>query len=174
MTAWTTPRTYTANEVLTKTIMDTHVRDNLNYLFEQIHSGSSTAGWASFTPSIANLTTTSGTLVGKKAFAGRTTLFYISFTFGASSAVGGSLTLTLPETSISMVAGAPIGQCTFNDAGTGFIDGMLHWATTTTAVFVSKSVSGSNVVRAALSSTAPFTWATGDTITALGFYERAS
>ena len=28
--AWTTPRTWTTGEVVTKTIMDTHVRDNFN------------------------------------------------------------------------------------------------------------------------------------------------
>ena len=28
--AWTTPRTYTTNEVISKAILDTHVRDNLN------------------------------------------------------------------------------------------------------------------------------------------------
>jgi len=28
--AWTTPRTWTAGELVTKTIMDTHVRDNFN------------------------------------------------------------------------------------------------------------------------------------------------
>jgi hypothetical protein len=32
--AWTTPRTWTANELVTKAIMDTHVRDNLNALRE--------------------------------------------------------------------------------------------------------------------------------------------
>ena len=40
--AWTTPRTWTTGEVVTKTIMDTHVRDNLNALasldFAQITS----------------------------------------------------------------------------------------------------------------------------------------
>lgn len=36
MTAWTTPRTWTIGETVTKSIMDTHVRDNLNYLYEQI------------------------------------------------------------------------------------------------------------------------------------------
>jgi hypothetical protein len=30
--AWTTPRTWTTDEVVTKAIMDTHIRDNLNYL----------------------------------------------------------------------------------------------------------------------------------------------
>jgi hypothetical protein len=31
--AWTTPRTWTNGEVVTKTIQDTHIRDNLNWLF---------------------------------------------------------------------------------------------------------------------------------------------
>lgn len=30
--SWTTPRTYVTGELITKTIMDTHVRDNLNAL----------------------------------------------------------------------------------------------------------------------------------------------
>jgi hypothetical protein len=30
--AWTTPRTWTTGELVTKTIMDTHVRDNFNWL----------------------------------------------------------------------------------------------------------------------------------------------
>lgn len=30
--AWTSPRTYTAGELITKAILDTHVRDNLNAL----------------------------------------------------------------------------------------------------------------------------------------------
>ena len=30
--AWTTPRTWTTGELVTKTIMDTHIRDNLNAL----------------------------------------------------------------------------------------------------------------------------------------------
>lgn len=38
MTSWTNPRTWTIGEKVTKVIMDTHVRDNLNYLKEQIDS----------------------------------------------------------------------------------------------------------------------------------------
>lgn len=33
--AWTTPRTWTTGETVTKTIMDTHVKDNLDYLKTQ-------------------------------------------------------------------------------------------------------------------------------------------
>lgn len=33
MTVWTDPRTWTLGELVTKAIMDTHIRDNLNYLY---------------------------------------------------------------------------------------------------------------------------------------------
>ena len=36
--AWTTPRTWTTGELVTKTIMDTHVRDNLSFLGAIHHS----------------------------------------------------------------------------------------------------------------------------------------
>ena len=36
MTSWTTPRTYTIGEKITKAILDTHVRDNENHLKEQV------------------------------------------------------------------------------------------------------------------------------------------
>lgn len=39
MTDWTTPRTWTIGEKVTKLILDTHVRDNLNHLKEILNSG---------------------------------------------------------------------------------------------------------------------------------------
>jgi hypothetical protein len=71
MTDWTNPRTWSIGELVTKAIMDTHLRDNLNYLKEQLdligdlsttlklikrQGGSSTdwttAGTTSYTPSL--------------------------------------------------------------------------------------------------------------------------
>lgn len=43
MTAWTSPRTYTIGEKITKMILDTHVRDNLLHLKELLNSGTVTA-----------------------------------------------------------------------------------------------------------------------------------
>jgi hypothetical protein len=34
--AWTTPRTWNAGETVTSSIMNTHVRDNFNFLFSQL------------------------------------------------------------------------------------------------------------------------------------------
>ena len=38
--AWSTPRTWTTGEIVTKTIMDTHVRDNLNAVYSSLGSSS--------------------------------------------------------------------------------------------------------------------------------------
>lgn len=37
--AWTTPRTWVTNELVTASIMNTHVRDNLNALFSPLSDG---------------------------------------------------------------------------------------------------------------------------------------
>ena len=42
--AWTTPRTWTDGEVVGKTIMDAHVRDNLEFLYDRTQGGRS-KGW---------------------------------------------------------------------------------------------------------------------------------
>lgn len=41
-TSWTTPRTWTAGETVTDTIMNTHVRDDLYYLYNLLTGGVST------------------------------------------------------------------------------------------------------------------------------------
>ena len=44
MTDWTTPRTYVIGETITKSILDTHIRDNENYLKEQVDLKASLTG----------------------------------------------------------------------------------------------------------------------------------
>lgn len=51
--AWTTPRTWPANENTTAAVFNTHVRDNLLYLYEHIVIGN-----LSITPSAPNTPTT--------------------------------------------------------------------------------------------------------------------
>jgi hypothetical protein len=70
--AWTTPRTWNVSELVTAALMNTHVRDNLNYLKEQIDTnlansfrlvgrrGGSATDWATtgttnYTPATAKI-----------------------------------------------------------------------------------------------------------------------
>lgn len=72
MTSWTNPRTWNIGELVTKAMMDTHIRDNFNYIKEQLdligvavlkltkrQGGSSTdwntAGTTNFTPTAENI-----------------------------------------------------------------------------------------------------------------------
>lgn len=168
MTSWTTPRTWTS-EVLTSTLANTHLRDNLNHLSEQI----SRTGWSSFTPSWSGVTVGNGTNAGYKAYAGKTTILRVEFTLGSTSAITGSVILTLPDTSVTHILRHPLGLVTFEDNGTNYYEGIMDWASTTTAVAAYFQVTGSIITRTALSSTAPFTWATSDKILITCMYERA-
>ena len=52
--AWTTPRTWTTNEIVTAAMLNTDVRDNLNALSAHSHSGAGGDGAGLFVPSWAN------------------------------------------------------------------------------------------------------------------------
>lgn len=60
MTAWTTPKTWNTNDILTSADMDTYVRDNSKHLFERILTGS------------VNYTLVSGGGTGPSAVSGST------------------------------------------------------------------------------------------------------
>jgi hypothetical protein len=172
MTSFTTPRTWTS-ETLTSTLLNTHLRDNENYLFENIHSGSGTAGWASFTPSWTNLTVSNGVNVGKKGYAGKTTFFYISLTFGSSTSVSGAIAVAFPDTAVTLTNNTPVGNVHFLDSGTAIFLGSVFWATTALMSIYVPNVASTYPTLAATSSTVPFTWTTNDQILIQGAYERA-
>lgn len=60
--AWTTPRTWTDGEIVTKAIMDTHVRDNLDYLKDRLDGAAK-----QYIRTATNYTTTSASLVAVDA-----------------------------------------------------------------------------------------------------------
>jgi hypothetical protein len=169
MTAWSAPRTW-ASETMTSTLLNTHLRDNLNHLAEQ----TSRAGWTSFTPSWTNLTTTSGTNTGKYGYSGKTSFFYIEFTFGASSSIGGVVSVAFPETAVTYLGAHPVAVVTLYDASPlNYYEGWGYWASTAGMSIASRKVSGSYLISEDINATLPFTWATGDKIMIHGFFERA-
>jgi hypothetical protein len=170
MTARPVPRTWVAGETVGATIMNAHVRDALNAIYEDV-----TEAWASFTPTWTNLTAGNGTNVGYYAVAGQTTIFRVVFTFGTTSSIGGSVSVNYPATAVALGGNVPVS------AGVSYIDsnpgttyeGKAVNASSAAVSLFSLAVSGANVVTAALSSTAPFTWTTGDIILLQAIYERA-
>lgn len=65
--AWTNPRTWADAETVTAAIMNLHVRDNLNYLYDP-------GDWTAYTPTVANLSTSTYTATGYYQYINRSTV----------------------------------------------------------------------------------------------------
>lgn len=171
MTAWTTPATWLANQIVSATDLNTQIRDNENHLSEQI----SRTGWAAFTPTVNNLTVgTGGTVTGKIAYAGKTAFFYVEAVLGSSGFSVGALSVNFPETAVTYQVNHPVGWVALYDSSpVATYHGVLAWGSTTVANIAALSVSGSYIVWSGLSSTIPITWAAGDKVLIHAVYERA-
>lgn len=127
--------------------------------------------WVSFTPSWGGLTVTTGTNDAKYAQIGKTVIFSAKFTFGASSAVTGSLTLTLPVA--GRATGSGIFAGVFSDTGTNDFIATPVMTSATVLTLYATNAAGTYASRTATSSTIPFTWVSGDIIYVSGVYEAA-
>lgn len=155
--AWTSPRTWVAGEKPTAATFNTHVRDNFKAIGD---------AWTSYTPTATNLTIGNGTLSGGWMQAGKFTVVRISVTFGTTTTVSAAVSFALPATA-SAFDQAIAGWLLDSSAGnTGRVpaSGSIMASASTVTVY---SSGGS------LTSTVPFTWATGDKISLTGVYEAA-
>jgi hypothetical protein len=149
--------------------MNTHVRDNLNHLAEQI----SRSGWTSYTPTWTNLTVGNGTLTGKYAYAGVTTLFRVEFTLGSTSSVGSGPTFTFPQQAVAHESYHQLGFAVMHDVGTAVYNGLIIFSDTSNAALQILNVGSTYPTIVSVTSTVPFTWTTGDKLLISGYYERA-
>lgn len=159
--AWTTPPTWVVGEDITAADLQI-LSDNGNPTF-----ASYTPSWTATTanPAIGN-----GTIAGGYWQAGKLVHFRASITMGTTTTYGtGTWQLTLPVTPKSNGRLPAVG--TFADISAGSIyDARLYWTSTTTAVFAYLGASG---LYTAVTSTAPFTWASTDVVAIEGWYEAA-
>lgn len=129
--AWTTPRTWTDAETVTASIMNTHVRDNLNELYDP-------GDWSTYTPTVSGYTSVALTATGRYQYVNRSTVVVrVEVTLDTVTTPGSStITITLPVNAktTNMVAGVSVmgqavydpdgatspalGVCTYNATGT--------------------------------------------------------
>ena len=156
--AWTNPKTFTANSVLTASELNTHLRENLKAATEWT---SYTVTWAATggTPSIGN-----GTLTGRYIAAGNLCHFSIRLTFGSTTSVGTTTawTFSLPVTA----QGAALFPAQAFDNGVGVRNGLAGVIASGTVIAPVLDNSGTSWGYAT-----PFTWTTGDAVTVSGTYE---
>lgn len=128
--------------------------------------------WTTWTPTLTNLTLGNGTLVAKYCRIGRAIHWRFKFTLGSTSAVGSfPQTFTLPVAAHADYSAVDvvIGLANFADTGTAGYVAMVVATATGTGLFIKAASPNS-----AISATVPFTWTTGDIISATGTYEAAS
>lgn len=130
--------------------------------------------WGAYTPTWTNVTVGNGTLDFQYAQIGKIVFVHGTLTFGSTTSVSGEPQFTLPVTAVSYDAKAPVqGNCTLVDTGTETYFGSMLFNSTTKVAIRKFGLTGSSLVTSAISSTAPFTWTTGDII-AVGFWFEAA
>lgn len=133
------------------------------------------AAWTSWTPTLTNIDVGAGSVTALYArLPNKTIIASIVFSLGAGASVTGAITFSLPVTSVSYAGTAGVMQLAtagLRDASAGdtFV-GSVNWLSTTTAFFVYYQT---NLITAATSATAPFTWASSDQIHAQFTYQAA-
>lgn len=171
--AWTTPQNFTTGQLVDEADMDA-ISDNLAALLpvDQVE-------WDTWSPTYVNITTTSGTVVANYTQIGKLVIAEWQLTFGASTSIDGSSpTVSLPVTGVLDVnAAAANSLCTMNESGVAVRFGVTLMASTTTMqpwyYSVGSGGSAGQIIRAAVSSTAPFTWGSADFLHMRLIYEAA-
>lgn len=154
--AWTSPRTWVTNELVTAALMNTHVRDNLLAILPSgTASTTYTPTWAGGSPSIGN-----GTLTARYQQMGKRIDLQIQLTGGSTTNWGGATawTFTLPVTAQSETV-YYVGVADVLDTGTAFYTGVVVINPAGTTLSVHPSTAGAT---GNFNSTTPLTWGTGD------------
>lgn len=161
--AWTSPKTWSAQSVLSSTDMNTYVRDN----FKAIGDAWTTSGYSVVLQAGTSPVTigTGGTQFGSYILAGKLCIFRIYILFGTSPTIAaGTFKVNAP------FAAAAVGSQTFPvfmyttgtyRAGTALItpgNTNFNWISTANAL---------------VTNTSPGTWAANDYISISGTYEIA-
>lgn len=169
--AWTAPRTWVAAEKPSAATFNTHVRDNLTYLYDIFAS----QAWTNYTPTWTCLTTGpvlgNGTLTGKYCQIGQTVHFIIELTAGTTTTFGtGNFQFDLPVVEFALRWGFR-GMARDNSAPGSFPLLAERTASNLLTVKCDSLTAGSQL--RSVTNTVPFTWAVSDSLTIHGEYAAA-
>jgi hypothetical protein len=123
-----------------------------------------------FTPTWGNLTVGNGTVVAHYFDLNDLILWNVELEFGSTTSISGSVTIDYPVAGAATYR-APVGGLVHLDdaTGTDYI-GALYRNSGTAATVTVLNTTGSYVRYSTLSSTVPFTWATGDRLVISDWY----
>lgn len=114
--AWTNPRTWADAETVTAAIMNLHVRDNLNYLYDP-------GDWTAYTPTVTGFTSVVTTPTGYYQYVNRSTVAArVKIVIGTVTTLGSAtITVSLPvncKTTGYTANVTPIGSGVFDGNAT--------------------------------------------------------
>lgn len=126
--------------------------------------------WASYTPTLTNVTVGNGTTTAYYNQVGRIVHFSVKFVLNTTSAVSGAIGVSLPVAAARQTEEFNV-KFLDNSAGTpgGYMVGSHLWASSTRV-----DLCTINPALAYTSGTVPWTWATFDFFSVTGTYEAAS
>ena len=140
------------------------------------HKGADLGVWKTWTPTWTNLTVGNGTVVARYVQIGDTVIAYLSIVLGSTSAVSGTVSVTLPVNEASTYASdgsEAVGQVQFIDATSTDPVGRVALFTSNRVVIQVYNASATYTAVSNLSSTVPFTWTTSDAIFTQFTFEAA-
>lgn len=135
------------------------------------------AAWTTYSPTWTNLSVGNGTVTARYRQIGTLVETRITIVFGSTTSISGAVSVSLPVTRATYAGTAgltALGLARFFDTSGGAASegAAMNVSTTTVRLQVWKS-DGTYLTSADLSSTVPFTWATGDEINVQFSYEAA-
>jgi len=132
--------------------------------------------WQSYSPTWTNLTIGNGTNIFKYTQIGQTIHVEMGFIRGSSGSESGELKFSLPQTASISNSAWTSGTTTLFDTSTGKIyTGYVTLTSSTQGAFrLYQNNTGTEITGNTVNATVPFTWATGDVITATFTYETTA
>lgn len=127
--------------------------------------------WQTFTPTNASITVGNGTVIANYQQIGKAINFYYRLTLGTTSSIGADPYITLPA-SIAHSGYVYVEGLCFDQSTNNFVRSIAILVGGS-AYLYPIATSGTYASAAPASSTIPFTWTSGDTLTIYGSYEAA-
>lgn len=143
---------------------------------QKLVTGAGTSwAWQSYTPTFTNLTVGNGTLNSTYVQTGKDVTVRGSLVLGSTSSVGSNPYFTLPATQSSNYSVAtdnftPVGGVSYRDVSAGIVYpgyisiGNISGTGNALFLYIVSQAAASAASMTALSSTTPYTWATGDVL----------
>jgi hypothetical protein len=167
--AYTDPKTWATDELVTATLLNTELRDNLDAILPTADTA-----WSDWTATYTGLTVGAGTVVSRYQVIAGTVIGYWHFVMGSGSSIASGVIISLPVTaSSSQPTGLMNLGPAFIQAAGGAYEGFTQLNSAASMRPVVFNASGTYLTQALVTATVPATFTTNDDLVLCFRYEAA-